>query len=120
MMMGATHSRCWLEEVSVEAMEHLSSFRSILSSISTDIPDVETDPKLFDRDRVAIADPFRDRNPVLGTPVLVEIARRSRSKATLVDVPQSMCSVMMLSSLMRKLLKFIFSVLGLKFQLKNI
>ena len=52
-------------------MEHPSSFRSILSSISTDIPDVETDPKLFDRDRVAIADPFRDRNPVQGTPILV-------------------------------------------------
>ncbi len=71
MMMGVIHSRCWLEAVSVEAMEHPSSFRSILSSISTDIPDVETDPKLFDRDRVAIADPFRDRNPVQGTPILV-------------------------------------------------
>lgn len=34
-----------------------------------DIPDVETDPKPFDRDRVAIADPFRDRNPVPGTPI---------------------------------------------------
>jgi hypothetical protein len=31
-----------------------------------DIPDVETDPKPFDRDRVAIADPFRDRP---GTPI---------------------------------------------------
>ena len=30
---------------------------------------METDPEPFDRDRVAIADPFRDRNPVPGTPI---------------------------------------------------
>ena len=41
----------------------------------TDIQDVETDPELFDRDRVAaIADPFRDQSPVPGTPILVATA----------------------------------------------
>ncbi|KAF9605114.1 hypothetical protein IFM89_014105 [Coptis chinensis] len=36
-------------------------------------PDVETDSKPFDRDREPIADLFRDRNPVLATPILVAI-----------------------------------------------
>lgn len=71
MMMGVIHSRCWLEAVSVEAMEHPFdvSDRYGVPYPVTDTPDVETDPKPFDRDRVAIADPFRDRNPVPGTPI---------------------------------------------------
>lgn len=32
----------------------------------TDIPDVETDPKPFDRDRVAIADPFSESGVQFG------------------------------------------------------
>ncbi|KAF9608087.1 hypothetical protein IFM89_006014 [Coptis chinensis] len=40
-------------------------------------PDVETDSKPFDRDREPIADLFRDRNPVLATPILVATAPKS-------------------------------------------
>ncbi|KAH7511618.1 hypothetical protein FEM48_ZijujMtG0004900 (mitochondrion) [Ziziphus jujuba var. spinosa] len=55
----------------------------------TNIPDVETDPKPFDRDRVAIADPFRDRNPVLGTPILVATAPKPCLQKWKLGVPIS-------------------------------
>lgn len=44
--------------------------------LHTDTPSVETDPEPFDRDRVTIADPFRDRKPVPGTPIFVATAHK--------------------------------------------
>ncbi|EPS74348.1 hypothetical protein M569_00410 [Genlisea aurea] len=65
------------------------SIRSILSSISCYRYSIETDPELFDRDRVAArAYPFRDQSPV----------------------PAYFSSNSQPESLMCKLLKFLFSV----------